>query len=170
MVDVVYLRLIIASHSPGQCRGNQCTLIQPLGSGDACLGDFQCAGNVRCQNGFCSDAGLSCTAADGSETGSTTTCISGKSFVIVLIGLLAQRQSTSLGFCRRGGCAATPTRNVGETCDSNEVCVGAESAYELPPQCGNVQGVAATCGGASTTCYASDGMGEGSDPICASGE
>jgi hypothetical protein len=78
--------------------------------------------------------------------------------------------STSLGFCRNGRCAGVPVRNVGETCPSSDVCVGAESYQELAPLCGNIPGAEGICGGASTTCYGLDGLGTGPDPICASGK
>ncbi|GHJ88033.1 hypothetical protein NliqN6_4435 [Naganishia liquefaciens] len=65
-----------------------------------------------------------------------------------------------------GGCADVPARQVGETCSSSEVCVGAESLYEQPPFCG---GTTPICGGAGTSCYG-DGSGSGPDPVCASGQ
>ena len=69
------------------------------------------------------------------------------------------------GFCRLNECAGVPVRAVGETCPSSDVCVGAESAFDQPPQCG---GSTPICGGAGTACYA-DRSGTGPDPVCASG-
>lgn len=40
---------------------------------------------------------------------------------------------------------------------------------EYGPTCGGPPGAQATCGGGSSFCYASDGSGTGSSPICASG-
>jgi hypothetical protein len=74
------------------------------------------------------------------------------------------------GFCRQGSCAAFPSSDVGESCSSSEVCVGAETANEYPPSCGGAPGTQVTCGGESTFCYALDTTFDGPSPICASGQ
>jgi hypothetical protein len=59
---------------------------------------------------------------------------------------------------------------VGEACVDSNSCVGAETANELPPQCGSAFGAQPTCGAESTFCYALDGSFNGASPICVSGQ
>ena len=63
----------------GQCKSNACTSTTPSEQGGACLGDYQCPGDIFCQNGFCTGGGRSCTASsDGSSTGPSDQCLSGE--------------------------------------------------------------------------------------------
>ena len=64
--------------SEGQCKSNACISTTPAEQGGACIGDYQCPGDISCLNGFCTGGGRSCTASDGSSTGSTDQCLSGK--------------------------------------------------------------------------------------------
>jgi hypothetical protein len=115
------------------------------------------------------EAGQSCTAADGSQTGGTPTCIARKSRLApftparthVGTNVLTMTYCMGVEFCRQGSCSAFPTSGVGKACTDPNSCVGAETANEYPPQCGGASGAQPTCGGESTFCYSVDGTGNG---------
>lgn len=63
--------------STGTCKSNECASSTPVAAGEACTSSIECPGDISCQNGFCTGGGASCSATDGSQTGSTTQCFSG---------------------------------------------------------------------------------------------
>lgn len=155
----------------GQCRGRKCTLTTPVSPGGSCTGSYECPGDLTCTNGICTDAGKACQADDGTVTGFATSCLSGEHYIVAPARMIRWLIIlVNLGFCRTTSCASIPSRLVGESCLSDDVCIGAKSFYGLAPSCGNDPGLDPICGGGLTQCYGSDlASGNGPDAICASG-
>lgn len=73
-------------------------------------------------------------------------------------------------YCRIGTCSSLPTKLVGESCDRDSQCVGAETYADILTYCApQGRGTGTTCGGAGADCYSIDGKVTGPSPTCASG-
>lgn len=144
----------------------------PAGGGEACTGSYACESDHFCFAGICTDATNSCTATDGTATGVTDMCDAGMSARGPFPALAVRLSHFDIvpGFCRDGGCASIPARQIGETCTSNNHCVGPQREYVyLPISCGGESGQQATCGGPSAYCLGMGGEATGPTDICFSG-
>jgi hypothetical protein len=145
MSSVLTLRLL------GRCDGYQCTRITPQPSGGACSGNFEYAQGISCVNGACTGGENFCVADDGNpyQQGLSDDCTS--------------------NFCRGGVCSNVPVAGLGDICDDDRDCAGANGAGVLL-YCGQPSANVRRCGGGGAFCTA-DGSGTGGDSsLCVSGK
>lgn len=114
--------------------------------------------------------GAPCIANDGSSTGTSDECDTYKSPIVRDPFSTLTSYSRFTAYCRRNTCSSFPSRQVGESCNRDTECVGAETFAEIPTYCAPAgRGTSKTCGGGTAYCYAIDGRVTGPSPTCASG-